>query len=500
MFRENTKHNQLSLFNTASFMNENVRKKLEKTWAPVFYEHVFCKTDEKPFAVLYSNTGHPNFPVNILLSLEYIKHLMNYTDDELIENFYFNYLVNCAVGIRTLGEINLAERTLYEFRSRVYRHTREHPGEDDLIFGQFLKLLDEFASVAGLSADRQRMDSTAFMSNIKKSGRLALAYDVLVKAVKAIPEEKRCGALKEVLAPEFKSSTLSRVRAAETASRMEAVLELCRLAQQVLKELCPGEETEELKLLNRFTIEQAEYQDGRLKPKEDVPAASLQSAHDPDATFRLRGNKGQSSYVANITETCSKENPFQAITDYKVAPNCTSDVQLIRERLPRLTERTGCKEIYVDGGYYSPQTAKVQEECGVEIHYTGITGRGPARKIELYEFAVDEQNCLITRCPAGAAPLRSAHKKNQFVAHFSLEQCAACALLDRMRAGIEATNSALKRRHGMDRLRVRGLHKCQVVVGLKVTAQNFRRFCRYILEKIKTAAKSNTTHEVVFAH
>ena len=32
------------------------------------------------------------------------------------------------------------------------------------------------------------MDTTMFMSNIKKAGRLALAFDVLVKAIKAIPE------------------------------------------------------------------------------------------------------------------------------------------------------------------------------------------------------------------------------------------------------------------------------------------------------------------------
>ena len=62
--------------------------------------------------------------------------------------------------------------------------------------------------VAGISTKQQRMDSTMFMPNIKKSGRLALAYDVLVKGVKAIPEEMRCPALKEVLTSEFKTSAL----------------------------------------------------------------------------------------------------------------------------------------------------------------------------------------------------------------------------------------------------------------------------------------------------
>ncbi|SFE70534.1 hypothetical protein SAMN04324257_02580, partial [Thermoanaerobacter thermohydrosulfuricus] len=37
------------------------------------------------------------------------------------------------------------------------------------------------------------------------------------------------------------------------------------------------------------------------------------------------------------------------------------------------------------------------------------------------------------------------------------------------------------------KLRVRGLVKCRVNVGLKVLAQNFKRFARYMLERAKKA-------------
>ena len=122
MFRENSDHLQQSLFESVNFMDSRIKAKLEKSWAPIFYKYVFCNIDEKPFSVLYSDTGRPNFPVNILLSLEYIKHLKNYSDDELIENFNFNYLINYAVEIRTLGGMNLSEKTLYDFRSRIYQY------------------------------------------------------------------------------------------------------------------------------------------------------------------------------------------------------------------------------------------------------------------------------------------------------------------------------------------------------------------------------------------
>lgn len=41
MFREYKDHIQGSLFETSNFMNSKISEKLKKTWAPLFYEHVF---------------------------------------------------------------------------------------------------------------------------------------------------------------------------------------------------------------------------------------------------------------------------------------------------------------------------------------------------------------------------------------------------------------------------------------------------------------------------
>jgi len=147
--------------------------------------------DEEPFAVLYGDTGKPNYPVNILLSLEYVKHIKNCNDLELLDYFRFDVLVSYAVGIRALGEIDLAPRTLYYFRERLYQYSVDNPDKCDLLFNQFISLLKDFVQKVAILFAEQRTDTTLFMSNIKKVGRISLAYDVLVKAVKAIPEEKR---------------------------------------------------------------------------------------------------------------------------------------------------------------------------------------------------------------------------------------------------------------------------------------------------------------------
>jgi len=110
-----------------------------------------------------------------------MKHMKNYSDDELIDNF--NYLVNYAVGIRVRGELNLTEKTLYDFRTRIYQYLIQYPEQKDLIFHQFLNLTRIFIEETNISTDIQRMGSTKFMSNDKKAGRIALAFDVLYMAV-----------------------------------------------------------------------------------------------------------------------------------------------------------------------------------------------------------------------------------------------------------------------------------------------------------------------------
>jgi hypothetical protein len=528
LFRANKNHKQDNLMDTSQWMNPKIREKLKKSWAPIFYEHVFCEIDEEPFAVLYGKTGKPNFPVNILLSLEYIKHMKDCSDLELLDNFYFDYLVNYAVGIRTLGERNLAERTLYYFRERIYQYCLDNPGEEDLLFGPYLTLLDNFATIAGISLDEQRADTTLFMSNIKKAGRISLAYDVLARAVKAIPEEERTDALAKVLEADFKTDTLYRAKAQEGETKLRLLLGLCQEALQIL-EACPGN-LDEVRVLKRFLEEQStlDQESGELvlRPKEEISSSSLQSAYDEDATYRKKGSVGQSGYVLELSETCSRDNPFQVLTDYAVKPNNTSDVEILQDRLDHLRD-TGCTDLYVDGGFHSPDVHEAAKENGIEIHLTNMSGTEP-KKLPVSEFEIDEATDIILTCPAGHTPTHAGVKSGQTTARFSHDACGNCELKSQCyskpqvkdcvvriplksvktsrerekmkaskrentskRAGIEGSNSALKRK-GLDKLRVRGQVKSSVVCGFKVTAQNIKRFIRYMQGGYKAKANQRT--------
>jgi hypothetical protein len=532
MFRENTNHQQ-TFFDSTDTMDPRVKERLDKSWAPVFYEHVFCQIDEKPFAVIYSDIGAPNFPVNIALSLEFIKHLFDYSDDELMDEFYFNYQVDYAVGIRHLGGLNLAERTFYDFRARVYRHIIEHPEQEDLIFGQILQLTKNFLKTAKLSSEAQRMDSTMFMPNIKKAGRLALAYDVLAKAIKAIPESQLPEALKAVLTPNFKTEILYKTKPSESDGKMDQLLNLCLEAEHILEANAAGKDrTEALRIIKRFIKEQANYDEKtkRLKAKsnKEISPDSLQSAYEEDCTFRTKNGKSQSGYVVNLAETCARENPIQQITDYAVAPNITADVTLGAERTPKIKQNTDCNSMTVDGGYFSEKVITAGTEHHIDLHFTDMTGREPSSKLPVTAFEFDAKTLIINHCPNQAAPLYAVIKDGQTVAHFPLDVCRNCPLVGQCyvkeqkkdfvvridkkaiiaaeqrqkiardhhqnistRAAIEGTNSALKRAHGLGKLRVRGQAKCTVVVGYKVIAHNFKIFARYMIEQAKSPLTPN---------
>ncbi|MGD0857081.1 MAG: transposase [Dehalococcoidia bacterium] len=314
MFRKNDDHFQMQLFTHYETMKPGITKLLEKTWAPVFYEQVFCKIREDLFAPLYSiDNGRPNFPVNIMASLEIIKHIFNYTDKELLEQFYFNYQVLFALGIRNLGEVYFAERTMYEFRERIVNYLKEHPGEDGLLFDQFEILTRHFIEVAGIRTEEQRTDSTLVSSYIKKAGRLSLAFDVLTQAIRALPPEILSENLKEALKSSFRTDLLYNTRNQALDGRLSQVIALMGEVVDLTEKHPDLLSLEAIKLLRRFLSEQTRRDESGyvLKDKKEIGSGSLQSAFDPDATFRDKAGKKHSGYVLNLVETCALSTPFE---------------------------------------------------------------------------------------------------------------------------------------------------------------------------------------------
>ena len=127
MFCANEEHKQSKMFTAVDQLPQTARKKLEASWASVFYEEFFSRLDEEVFSVLYSEKkSRPNTPANILVGFETLKSGFGWSDEELYNHFLFDLQVRYALGLRDFEEGYFDLRTLYYFRAALVEYERKH--------------------------------------------------------------------------------------------------------------------------------------------------------------------------------------------------------------------------------------------------------------------------------------------------------------------------------------------------------------------------------------
>ena len=108
MYKENQGHKQLAWISNVNDLPEKQRKRLEKSWAGVFYREFFCWINESAFAVLYADIpSRPNVPVNVLVGLEALKAGFGWSDEELhdvvlVLHYLVSRLIHVAPPVRLL--------------------------------------------------------------------------------------------------------------------------------------------------------------------------------------------------------------------------------------------------------------------------------------------------------------------------------------------------------------------------------------------------------------
>jgi Transposase DDE domain len=256
----------------------------------------------------------------------------------------------------------------------------------------------------------------------------------------------------------------------------------------------------------------------------------LQSPYDPDASY---GHKG-SGYSLHITETCNNDGKTEIITDYEVHGAARSDIGKALSVIERL-DAAGLKPdtLFADGGYPSVPSALKVIEQGIEFMAPVNRSRLSDEIIGRDLFQFDSEG-FATKCPMGHSPIdhriRSANNSTRRSLHaiFDGDICRSCKMLDKcpvrapnhrnagcrarntvgdfrleitpeirlrdqmycnqqatewrgrykIRSGIEATNSELKRSHGIGKLRVRRAVRGCFAVACKVTACNIKRWAK----------------------
>jgi hypothetical protein len=533
MYKDNKHHKQPVLICSVNELPEEQREYLDTSWAGVFYREFFCRLNEAPFAVLYANMpSRPNYPVNVLVGLEYLKAGFGWSDKEMYEAFLYNMQVRYALGYDEFGKGYFDLRTLYYFRERLSRYMQEQGV--NLLDQAFEQVTDQQIVAFQIKTKLQRMDSTQVGSNIRRIGRVQLLVEVLQRVQRMLnkSDQERYTAGFAPYVQGHAGQYVYHMKTEETDAHLQRIGEFM---QRLLVELQPLYATEPVyQVLERVFGEhfRLEQQNVVTIPNRDLSGTSLQSPDDLEATYRKKQGKGYHGYVANLSETCDPENPLQLITKVQVASNATDDSQLLAEALPDLKKRTALATIYTDGGHGGPDSDLALQEQKVEHIQTAIRGRTPdPKKLYLADFAIkfnpDNQPIKVT-CPHGQTePAHPSSQKKNFVAHFNAGVCLTCPLVDKcpaqpgkrdprhqmrfsqaqaqaserrrrsqeqqkegrnLRAAVEATIRSIKHPFPAGKLPVRGKFRVASMVIGSAAVSNVRRIQRY--QQAKPKAKT----------
>ena len=272
------------------------------------------------------------------------------------------------------------------------------------------------------------------------------------------------------------------------------------------------------------------------KAPKTITPDSLQTPHDPDVTYS--GHKGQ-GYEMLLTETCAPTNPVQLITHASLERSCESDADRVLPVLEGLEARgIALDALLADTAFGSTANYQACAAHGVELiaptpgASAASSAAEPAAAEAGFTVQVFPQDSP-SRCPAGveaeATIVRETATGLVAMLQMPVGACTACpqqagcplvpradghslVVLElsellkadrrafegtpeflnayRPRAGIEGTNSEVKRGQGVGRLRVRGKDRVALALWFRLTACNVKRALRYWRDARK---KTNTS-------
>lgn len=495
---------------------------LNNSWAQILRNECIELIDETKFAHLYDPVdGRPNFPVAILICLSIIKELLDLTDSLLIHSFHFDILVLHALGLG-VGELCLAPRTLYYFRERV--------AGDPAVMKIFEDLTAAMLKKLEICPDIQRLDSTHVSSNMANLSRLGLFTETIEKFLKELLKKhpaKAAAAISEELRDRYldRSGYFADSTAKESRRRLEQAAQDLAFLIRTFEGNAEVEALKSHSLLLRLFSEQCRVETSQaepvavLKEPKEIASNSLQSPHDPDATYS--GHKGK-GYQVQIAETCGPDNATQLIAYVAVEGAHESDHNALLPYLENVKERgLEPKEVFADTAYSSGKNLVEAALEGVEL-MSPTPGKVDPDDLTLANFEIDAGTLEVFACPEKEKPLRQkpSEKGVAMNVRFDAEKCAACELSDicpagkdngklrftledyalaygrareeteefkesyKIRSGIESTNAELKKAHGLKKLWSRGKKRVEFAVIMKALAVNIKRYARARLAQI----------------
>jgi len=527
------------LFGVETQLSASLLKRLQASWAHFFKAEILpiLLRQEDQYAFLYGKTGRPNFSIARLLGLCLLQESNNMSDQEALDEFSFDIRWRYALDINEDDDY-LSRLSLVEFRRRL---AAKDP-EMKLVRNVFDTIRDSALKKLELSTKDQRLDSTHIISNIRIRGRMSLFSDTLDVFLKSLSKDNLSIVPEDIQKwHTTESEGWFGLGPADQKVKLEELARYVYTLIAIFEKDEIVKATEPYQLLVRLFSDQCEYKkepntdsdsdtNTRITVKKRTEGITLQSPYDPDASY---GHKG-AGYSLHVAETCNNPEKPEIITDYEVHGAGWSDIGKAIPVIDCLSE-AGIKPetLFADGGYPSvPSALKIIEQ---QIEFMSPVNRGPLADdvVGRDQFQFDSSG-NVTQCPMGHKPvdhrILSAHNTTGRSLHaiFDGNTCRSCSMLDqcpvrapnhrergcqardtvgdfrleftaelrlrdqmyadqqtpqwkeryKIRSGIEATNSELKRSHGIGKLRVRRMVKVLFAVSWKLMACNVKRWAK----------------------
>jgi len=496
-----------------SVLTEKARTRLLDGWHGTF-RHIILEL--MPVDIVggqfHSTMGRPTKELYSMAGLLLIKEFKHWTKDEAVYAYCFDMALHYALNLEPVAH-DLGERTLDRYIARFAKDRLAKAILDEVT----VKLID----LCDLKIDKQRLDSTHIFSDMASFGRTRMMAVAIKRFLTHLLRHSKDDY--DSLEASFRNRYAPSVHQlfADTKKDNQS---LKLLRQQVAEDMhfmvrqfsCNPEHNgkDTYKALERIFYEQCEVHEDTVILKKKTGGDVMQNPSDPDATYD--GHKGP-GYQVQLSETCNEENEAQLITSALVQTACQADAHAVEEVLDDLSAHgLSPEQMLADSAYAGDDNVQLAEEQGVEL-VGPVAGCSTQDNEELTidDFNVDETTEEVVCCPAGHKPETSEHntdtgKTKTVMAESDCNQCefvkqcpvrkardgyhlehtakdrrlaarraeeATDVFRERykVRGGIEGTNSGLKRKTGLGRLRVRGKPAVAHAIYLKIAGWNILR-------------------------
>ena len=496
-----------------SVLTEKTRKRLLDGWHGVF-RHVILEL--KPVDVVSGHfdaaIGRPTKELYSIAGLLLIKEFKNWTKDEALESYSFNMAIHYALNLEPVTH-DISMRTLERYINLFE--------EKDLAKAMMDEITVKLVELLGVKIDKQRLDSTHIFSDMASFGRTRLMGVAIKRFLTQLIRHNKddynsleesfrnryTPGVNQLFADTKKDSESRRLLRQQVAEDMYYLL-------RFFSDKPKHANRDSYKAVQRIFYEQCEVHENKISIKKKTGGNVMQNPSDADATYD--GHKG-SGYQVQLSETCNADNDIQLITSAIAQTAVEVDANSVKEVLEDLkANELTPDEMVADTGYTGDDNVQLAEEQGVEL-----IGPVPGCSTEdnehlnIDDFNIDDKTEKVICCPAGHKPQSSEHNtdtgKTKTVMPESTcgkcdfrKQCPVKKTRDsyqldhtakarriagrrkeeatevfreryKIRDGIEGTNSGLKRRTGLGRLRVRGRPAVFHAIYFKIAGWNILR-------------------------